>query len=920
MDDPFWSDWSDDEACFQTAPYAGEVEPIDFKKDPLLQTDQESNYPNKGNHCSEPVQAKSQISQQADVAECKHVTTHLEDNDNLTAKRTSNQGCENLGTDHSLDDFSNNIILSNETQPSNESLNDNWNNVVISAEPNDNQFQTYFKDAEEDGGTEDKETKQVKHQMFMNDAILKGITLADSSENAKPSDTANGSVKNSANSGSLFNDKSRSASSLKSHSSPKKSTVHKNLNINQKRKRTIQGKTLTKKSKISGSSKVSRRKNDKIHFAAIERKRVKKWASTFSLKNKGKASKKGTNKEKPKKLRRNKKQCKNNIKGVKLCPNSGKRKGIKRKQSESQSSDDDVPLSVLRNEATALAQIEDSDDTYNLSDTEINSTDSEYCANSSDGKNKPKRGLAMKRKGDKSHARVSEKKTERGVDKAGKKKKVSDKESQAKKIINEKNQANVDGNVKQVKQTRVKKTLFEGQSSEQQCNRLNNQTDNLCYLAMIQQAKEESKEEEERRKMIELQHENRLDQLLFSNGFIRKTVIPDGNCFFEAARMTLGEDYSRQHLRQQLCQHLEENVEEYIGFLLNRNANDDDLTFLKAYFKQIETLRQNGYWSNRASDLLPLALANWSQRTVRIYSSKPEQPVIEVQPTLGQHNESEPVCLAYISSPGISEHYDGCIKCSTLSQALSSETHSKMQPDESQSLVQNGSQSTSSETEVFTAVQISITEADEELDTGPVTTPQEVNNCETVIIPERSEANVDVSTARICEEAELQYVADPLDIQNGTLPDKAPYDNTSTTDYSNKSSLESICSPKKLTPRKSAKFITPVKRKLARKRKSTPENWKKNIRKRLRLSGQEYKSSTGKIIQEKTMIQPCKSCRFKCTSNFSEENRKQIFSSFWSLASYERQKDFVCSCVVEKKTKTYLDENDEVKEKRRMVS
>ena len=68
------------------------------------------------------------------------------------------------------------------------------------------------------------------------------------------------------------------------------------------------------------------------------------------------------------------------------------------------------------------------------------------------------------------------------------------------------------------------------------------------------------------------------------------------------------------------------------------------------------------------------------------------------------------------------------------------------------------------------------------------------------------------------------------------------------------------------------------------------------------------------------MKQPCKSCRFNCTSHFSEANRKQIFSSFWSLTSYERQIDFACSCVVEKKTKTYLDENDEVKKKRRMVS
>ena len=123
-----------------------------------------------------------------------------------------------------------------------------------------------------------------------------------------------------------------------------------------------------------------------------------------------------------------------------------------------------------------------------------------------------------------------------------------------------------------------------------------------------------------------------------------------------------------------------------------------------------------------------------------------------------------------------------------------------------------------------------------------------------------------------------------------------------------------------MTPRKAAKYLTPIKRKLVRKRKSTPENWKKSVRKRLRLSGQEYKSATGKIMEERKMRPPCKSCRFKCTTMVSEENRKQIFNSFWSLASYERQKDFVCSCVTEKKTRTYLDDNNEVKEKKRMVS
>ena len=53
---------------------------------------------------------------------------------------------------------------------------------------------------------------------------------------------------------------------------------------------------------------------------------------------------------------------------------------------------------------------------------------------------------------------------------------------------------------------------------------------------------------------------------------------------------------------------------------------------------------------------------------------------------------------------------------------------------------------------------------------------------------------------------------------------------------------------------------------------------------------------------------------------FSEEDRKKIFDSFWNLRYYKRQKDFVCSRVGEKKTRTYLKDNDEQQEKKGMVA
>ncbi|MEW8545291.1 MAG: hypothetical protein AB2693_17350 [Candidatus Thiodiazotropha sp.] len=72
-------------------------------------------------------------------------------------------------------------------------------------------------------------------------------------------------------------------------------------------------------------------------------------------------------------------------------------------------------------------------------------------------------------------------------------------------------------------------------------------------------------------------------------------------------------------------------------------------------------------------------------------------------------------------------------------------------------------------------------------------------------------------------------------------------------------------------------------------------------------------------MPEKQMKPPCNNCRLKCTSKISEAERQQLFNSFWTLESYERQKDFVCSDVTERKTRIYLDENEKAQSKKRMV-
>ena len=69
---------------------------------------------------------------------------------------------------------------------------------------------------------------------------------------------------------------------------------------------------------------------------------------------------------------------------------------------------------------------------------------------------------------------------------------------------------------------------------------------------------------------------------------------------------------------------------------------------------------------------------------------------------------------------------------------------------------------------------------------------------------------------------------------------------------------ESIVTPEKqtsrkryitITPRKQAKYVSPPKRIVTRKRKDNPDKWQKNVRKRLRQAGSEYTDTKGKIVE-----------------------------------------------------------------------
>ncbi|CAC5377312.1 unnamed protein product [Mytilus coruscus] len=60
--------------------------------------------------------------------------------------------------------------------------------------------------------------------------------------------------------------------------------------------------------------------------------------------------------------------------------------------------------------------------------------------------------------------------------------------------------------------------------------------------------------------------------------------------------------------------------------------------------------------------------------------------------------------------------------------------------------------------------------------------------------------------------------------------------------------------PRGTPPRKSRTFMTPPKKELIRKRKATLDELKKNIRKKLRMSGKEYVSQKGKPVLSKNGV------------------------------------------------------------------
>ncbi|XP_041352435.1 uncharacterized protein LOC121370949 [Gigantopelta aegis] len=364
-------------------------------------------------------------------------------------------------------------------------------------------------------------------------------------------------------------------------------------------------------------------------------------------------------------------------------------------------------------------------------------------------------------------------------------------------------------------------------------------------------------------------HTKRLLQLVECNGYQMRAVPADGNSFFEACSISMSAAVNSTELRKLLCDYLEENMIEYVDFLLvPENAELE-----KDYRLEVKKLRQDGYFSNSVAEFLPLAIANWSGQCVRILCSKATTPLIDVKPTLRPPVVDTPIVLAHTSIRGLPDHYDACkpLKSSTThthhiqgATVLTEKNRTELTPNSIDAKEDVNSNTTSSSTALSDSVRqdVSFTNG-------------------TTVTADVPSASVDVSAT------------------TPVKPSKRP----------------SITSSKK-----SAAYNTSPKKKLPQKRTAAPETWLKNKRKRLKLSGAEYVNQEGKTMRAKSVQKvDCTKCRYRCSEHFSEEIRQRICQAFWKLCSYKKQKDFICSNTEETKTRTYLDEEKKAINKTRQV-
>lgn len=85
---------------------------------------------------------------------------------------------------------------------------------------------------------------------------------------------------------------------------------------------------------------------------------------------------------------------------------------------------------------------------------------------------------------------------------------------------------------------------------------------------------------------------------------------------------------------------------------------------------------------------------------------------------------------------------------------------------------------------------------------------------------------------------------------------------------------------------------------VTRKRIKCVDQWKRNVRKVKRNSGQFYTTSTGRNFNKKQLQPPCTDkCKYKCTIHFTNTMREKLLELFWLMADVSKQRAFIVKCT-----------------------
>lgn len=77
-----------------------------------------------------------------------------------------------------------------------------------------------------------------------------------------------------------------------------------------------------------------------------------------------------------------------------------------------------------------------------------------------------------------------------------------------------------------------------------------------------------------------------------------------------------------------------------------------------------------------------------------------------------------------------------------------------------------------------------------------------------------------------------------------------------------------------------------------KKREKRPDSWASAIQKKLRNTGQSYRSAKGYVVAAKCLGPPC-NCRKDCANKVNECNRLLNFKKYWKLESVNDKKQFI---------------------------